>query len=318
MGFQSVFRSGRLSAPLALAGLIVAAYAPDTFAASAGVEEITVTAQRTEEGIQDVPIAVSAFTGTMLEDKQIINPSDLQMNTPNVTFTATNFGGSSFSIRGIGRLVIAASGDNGVSIHMNDIAMGSNLTAVEFYDMERVEVLRGPQGTLYGKNATGGVVNMITAKPNTDAFSGNIDGEYGSYEDERYKGALNLPIGDSFAIRVAGMDLKRDGYIKNTATGQCATGTGIPVTGVPRPANGIDTDMDGRDVYTWRATALWDITENANIWVMYSKFHETTTRSASPTRSVSARDYRRGAVRPTVSASIRRTAARRPAACSPG
>jgi iron complex outermembrane receptor protein len=83
MGFQSVFRSGRLSAPLALAGLIVAAYAPDTFAAAAGVEEITVTAQRTEEGIQDVPIAVSAFTGTMLDDKQIINPSDLQMNTPN-------------------------------------------------------------------------------------------------------------------------------------------------------------------------------------------------------------------------------------------
>jgi hypothetical protein len=62
-------------------------------------------------------------------------------------------------------LVIAASGDNGVSIHVNDIAMGTNLTATEFYDMERVEVLRGPQGTLYGKNATGGVVNMITAKP---------------------------------------------------------------------------------------------------------------------------------------------------------
>src|SRR5262245_26517025 len=141
MGFQSVFRSGRLSAPFALAGLIAAAYAPDTFAAAAGVEEITVTAQRTEEGIQDVPIAVSAFTGAMLEEKQIINPSDLQMNTPNVTFTATNFGGSSFSIRGIGRLVIAASGDNGVSIHVNDIAMGTNLTATEFYDMERVEVL---------------------------------------------------------------------------------------------------------------------------------------------------------------------------------
>src|SRR4030095_9700282 len=121
------------------------------------------------------------------------------------------FGGSSFSIRGIGRLVIAASGDNGVSIHLNEMAMPTNLTATEFYDMERVEVLRGPQGTLYGKNATGGVVKMITAKPNVDAFSGNIDGEYGSYNDERYKGAINIPITDTVAIRAAGMKLSRDG-----------------------------------------------------------------------------------------------------------
>ena len=269
MGFQSVFRLGCASASVALAGLIVAAYAPDTLAAAAapGVEEITVTAQRTEEGIQDVPIAVSAFTGAMLEEKQIINPSDLQMNTPNVTFTATNFGGSSFSIRGIGRLVIAASGDNGVSIHVNDIAMGTNLTATEFYDMERVEVLRGPQGTLYGKNATGGVVNMITAKPNTDAVSGNIDGEYGSYSDQRYKGALNIPLGDSFAIRIAGMRLKRDGYIDNTANGQvgCARGTG-PDTAVPCSPihlSGIKDKMDGRDLYTYRITGLWNITDNS-------------------------------------------------------
>ena len=96
------------------------------------IEEVIVTAQRSSESIQEVPIAVTALSGDMLDDRQIIGASDLQMNAPNVSFTATNFGGSSFSIRGIGRLVIAASGENGVSTHVNDIPLGTNLTAVEF------------------------------------------------------------------------------------------------------------------------------------------------------------------------------------------
>jgi outer membrane receptor protein involved in Fe transport len=279
MGFQSVFRSGRLATPLALAGLIVAApYASNALAAAAGVEEITVTAQRTEENIQDVPIAVSAYTGAMLADKQIINTSDLQLNTPNMSFTVDNFGGANVSIRGVGALVIAASGTAGVSFHINEIAMPTNLPAYEFYDMERVEVLRGPQGTLYGRNATGGVVDLVTAKPNVDAVSGNIDMEYGSYADERYKGAFNLPITDTFAVRAAGMQLKRDGYIENTANGQigCQRGTG-PNYGTPCAATtiqGIDNDIDGRDLYTYRVTGLWNATENATLWVLFSKFHE--------------------------------------------
>ena len=245
MGFQSVFRSGRLSCADCASRVDCRRATPDSFGAAAGVEEITVTAQRTEENIQDVPIAVSAFTGAMLADKQIINTSDLQLNTPNMSFTVDNFGGSNVSIRGVGALVIAASGTAGVSFHINEIAMPTNLPAVEFYDMERVEVLRGPQGTLYGRNATGGVIDMVTAKPNTDAFSGNVDMEYGSYADERFKGALNIPLGDSFAIRVAGMKLKRDGYIENTANGQvgCARGTG-PNYGtpcVPSPSTGSTT-----------------------------------------------------------------------------
>ena len=103
------------------------------------IEEVIVTAQRASESIQEVPIALTALSGDMLDDRQIIGASDLQMNAPNVSFTATNFGGSSFSIRGIGRLVIAASGENGVSTHINDIPLGTNLTAVEFFDVNRVE-----------------------------------------------------------------------------------------------------------------------------------------------------------------------------------
>ena len=109
----------RLYVPAIIGGLLTTLFY--TPLVSAQIEEVIVTAQRTEQSIQDVPIAVTALTGDMLEDRQIINPSDLQLNAPNVSFTATNFGGSSFSIRGIGRLVVAASGENGVSTHVNEI-----------------------------------------------------------------------------------------------------------------------------------------------------------------------------------------------------
>jgi iron complex outermembrane receptor protein len=273
-----------------------------SFAANA-IEEVVVTAQRTEESVQDVPIAVTAFSGEMMEDKQIISPSDLQLASPNVSFTATNFGGSSFSIRGIGRLVIAGSGENGVSIHQNQIAVPTNLPAAEFYDLERVEVLRGPQGTLFGRNATGGAVNMVTRMPEFDAVKGFFDVEYGDYAHQRVKGAINIPLADNFAVRVAGMMLKRDGYIENTAFGQVgdcvipgttmvdAYGASPDNPALPNQANilsgnvnaavlnpctidNIDDDLDGRDITTFRATASWDITESANLWVQYSNFSE--------------------------------------------
>ncbi|MFT7221913.1 MAG: iron complex outermembrane receptor protein, partial [Candidatus Azotimanducaceae bacterium] len=184
-------------------------------AASNQIEEVTVTAQRTAESIQDVPIAVTALTGQMLLDKQVVTVSDLQMNAPNVSFTNTNFGSNSLSIRGIGRLLTAATGDAGVSVHTNEISIGPNLNSSEFYDMERVEILRGPQGTLYGKNATGGVVNFVTVKPTFDGVNGFLDVEVGDYNNQRVKGAVNIPIADNFAVRVAGMMLQRDGYSKN-------------------------------------------------------------------------------------------------------
>ena len=177
------------------------------------IEEVIVTAQRSSESIQEVPIAVTALSGDMLDDRQIIGASDLQMNAPNVSFTATNFGGSSFSIRGIGRLVISGSGENGVSTHVNDIPLGSNLNAVEYFDVDRVEILRGPQGTLYGRNATGGAVNVVTAMPEVDGVKGFLDVEVGDYAHRRYKAMFNAPLSDTIAIRAAGMMLDRDGYI---------------------------------------------------------------------------------------------------------
>jgi iron complex outermembrane recepter protein len=235
------------------------------------IEEVIVTAQRQAESLQEVPIAVTALTGQMLEDRQVVTVSDLQMNAPNVSFTPTNFGSNSFSIRGIGRLVTASTGDAGVSIHINEVAVGTNLNTVEFYDMERVEVLRGPQGTLYGKNATGGAVNFVTRMPNFDGISGHLDVEYGDYDHTRIKGAFNLPITDTFAMRFAGMTLDRDGYTDNLAHRQ----VGLDGTTIP----GIKDTVDGREIIDYRITALWEINDNASAWLAFNKFDEDDDRA---------------------------------------
>ena len=239
--------------------------------ADAGVEEVIVTAQRVAESIQDVPIAVTALTGEALEDRQVITPSDLQMNASNVSFTATNFGGSSFSIRGIGNLVIGRSGEPGVSQHLNEIPVVSNLNTVEFFDMERVEVLRGPQGTLFGRNATGGAINFVTRKPEMDEVNGFMDFEFGDYNHVRSKAAVNLPLGDRVAIRLSGLALERDGYIENLAYGQ--------VSSRGETLSGIKDSVDGRDLTTYRATIAWEINDNAKVWGLFSRFDEDDDRA---------------------------------------
>ena len=141
------------------------------------IQELVVTAQKREEALQDVPIAVSAFNQDTLEKAKIDGGPNLVIAVPNVNFSKGNFTGYNFQIRGIGSKLVAGSGDAGTGIHLNNAPLlSNNLFETEFYDVERVEVLRGPQGTLYGRNATGGVVNMITAKP-IDEFEAMIRGE---------------------------------------------------------------------------------------------------------------------------------------------
>ena len=239
--------------------------------AEGAVEEVIVTAQRVAESIQDVPISVTALTSDAIEDRQVITPSDLQINASNVSFTATNFGGSSFSIRGVGNLVIARSGEPGVSQHLNEIAVTTNLNAIEFFDMERVEILRGPQGTLFGRNATGGAVNFVTKKPDMGEVNGFIDFEFGDFNHSRSKGAVNLPIGDRIGVRLAGFKLARDGYMENLAYGQVGAGG--------QTLSGIKETLDGRDILSYRATISWEINDNAKVWALVNRFEEDDDRA---------------------------------------
>src|SRR5215470_13125897 len=148
-------------------------------------QEIVVTAQRREQAIQDVPIAVTALSESQLQDQGLAGGYELLQTIPNVNFSRGNFTGYNFQIRGVGAKVVAAGADAGVSVHLNNAPLTANrLFEADFYDIERVEVLRGPQGTLYGRNATGGVVNVITHQPGPD-FEASLTGEYGNYDERR-------------------------------------------------------------------------------------------------------------------------------------
>jgi iron complex outermembrane receptor protein len=227
------------------------------------IEEMVVTAQRKSESLQEVPIAVSAFNAESLELQQITTFSDLQFTAPNVNFTKTNFTGSNFSIRGVGSATGAASGSPGVAFHVNEAALPSPVYAAEYFDLERVEVLRGPQGTLYGQSATGGVVNVITAKPNLEEFGADVEVEYGNYNTFKVRGAVNIPLGERVALRVAGLSLQRDGMIENLYKG----------------SDVASDSVDGRDLFSIRATISAEITDTTSAYFMWERFSENDTRA---------------------------------------
>ncbi len=250
---------------MSVSALAVTAVSTPTFAQDAApaksnsiIEELVVTAQKREEAIQDVPIAVSAFSQDSLEKAKIDGGPNLQLAIPNVAFSKGNFSGFNFQIRGIGAKLVAASGDAGTGIHLNNAPLtASNLFEAEFYDVERVEVLRGPQGTLYGRNATGGVVNVITAKP-VDHFTANIKGEVGNYETRKLRGMVNIPLGEMFSARVAGAYLKRGGFGTNITTGN---------------------KIDDRDLSSIRGTIAFNPTSTFSSSLMWEHFEEDDNRS---------------------------------------
>lgn len=227
-------------------------------AVETGIAEIVVTAQKRAQPIQDVPIAVSALTSAELDNRGIVGSRDLQYAVPNMSFARAQLGQSNYQIRGIGNQLVTTAGDAGVGVHVNNSPLDiSRLADADFYDMERVEVLRGPQGTLFGRNATGGVINFITAKPRS-IFEANLAAEYGSENTRRFTGFVNLPLGEVFALRAAGTMLKRDGYSTNALTG---------------------TDVDGRDLWATRITVAFRPTQNFESFLLWEHFRENDDRS---------------------------------------
>lgn len=223
-----------------------------------GNDEIVVTAQRQAQSLQEVPIAVSAFNEEMLASQQIENSSDLQLTLPNVTFTKGNFTGSSFTIRGIGDLCVGVTCDSATAIHLDGTPLlATRLFETEFFDLGRIEVLRGPQGTLFGRNATSGVVNIIPNRPDLNGFSAAGEAEYGNFNSMKAKGMVNVALGDFAAVRVAGFYLKRDGYTTNLFNGD---------------------DLDGRDMYAIRGSLRIEPTDTTTIDFSAYYFREDDNR----------------------------------------
>jgi len=225
------------------------------------VQALIVTAQKREEDIQDVPIAISAFTQESLERSQIAGGPDLMTQVPNMTFTKTNFSSYSIQIRGIGTQAISATTDPAVAVAFNNTPFVRNrFFEQEFYDLQRVEVLRGPQGTLYGRNATAGVVNIISAKP-TFGYEAKLSGDVSNYSSTRLEGMVNMPlVDDVVALRLAGAWTKRDGYVTNQITGN---------------------PIDGRDLWSTRLSLRFSPNDRIDANLIWEHFQEDDDRLRS-------------------------------------
>jgi iron complex outermembrane receptor protein len=180
---------------------------------SISLEEIVVTAQKREENLQHAALAVSAVTGSTLDRVGVVDAAALTRVVPALQISSGFATSNVFYLRGVGNNVLNSFSDSAVSFNVDGIyAAHVSSTSGVFFDLDRVEVLKGPQGTLYGRNSTGGAINIITAKPKLGEMSGHATVEFGNYDDKKFDGAINLPLGASSALRIAGQAIDRSGF----------------------------------------------------------------------------------------------------------
>ncbi len=207
------------AASLAVIAIAVPAAAQSTPAAAAdedqGIAEIIVTAQRRAESLQKAAVAVTAISGDLLINAGVTNVADMQRLVPALRVVPTG-GTTSFFLRGVGTNSQNSFSENAVAFNFNGVyqARPAGLGGV-FYDLERVEVVKGPQGTLYGRNATGGAINVVARKPQLGVVSGSVMGEIANYDGRNAQAALNVPLGSVAALRVAGQIIRHDGYLSD-------------------------------------------------------------------------------------------------------
>lgn len=181
------------------------------------LEEILVTAQKREQSLQDVGIAVTAFTGDQIRQLGFTNTTDIVAMTPGLNYTVPNAESSqiNFFLRGVGLNDFADANENPVAVYVDEVyrpAMGG--LSFQLFDMERVEVLRGPQGTLFGRNTTGGLVHFVSKRP-TDELDGYVNASFGDFSQVKLEGAIGGPFSDALAGRLSLAANQHDGWTKN-------------------------------------------------------------------------------------------------------
>jgi iron complex outermembrane recepter protein len=184
------------------------------------LEEIIVTATKRAESVMDVPLAITAMSGEFIREVNLNDIKDLIAFTPGITGNSKDSFLDFVSVRGIRTIDFGNGGDPSVSLYKNGLYQGRTGSAVSsLYDVERSEVLRGPQGFLFGRNSVSGAMNVITAKPNVDGPGGYAELDVGERGVLVFEGAVNMPLSDTFALRLAGYRSEEDGYVKNLAGG---------------------------------------------------------------------------------------------------
>lgn len=202
-------------------------------------ETIVVTAQRRETDLQTTSASVSALSRDMIESARVRSVEDVALLVPNVTFAQSN-NEQQVSIRGVGVDNAFFTAEAGVAIYLDGVFLGRpNIATAALSDLERIEIVRGPQGTLYGRNATGGAINIITRGAEDD-FGGRFFGSFGNYDALEIGGAITGPLGQDVSGRVSAVYSRRDGYVRNLADG---------------------SRLDGMRDFSSRAVLHWDATD---------------------------------------------------------
>ncbi len=253
------------------------------FAQGTGLlEEIVVTATKRETNLQDTAMSVSAFTGEQLEQAGAMDLREMQLFTPGLWVGGNaGFGTNPVVIRGMGSLITGIGADEAVGVYVDGIYQGRTAgTVFEFVDIDRVEVLRGPQGTLYGRNATGGAINVITKTPG-DEFEGRLEGEVTSFDGWGARGYFLAPVSDNLGIKLSGGKYDRDGWMHNPTTGVDGNSVdkeyfsaGLHWT----PSDRTTVDLRGYSGVSKLPTAYKDLNDGIDTISVYTADHPNASR----------------------------------------
>ena len=192
-------------------------FMPFSAGAETVIEEVVVTAQKREQGLQEVPLAVTVLQSETIDSAYAKNIEDLQALVPSLSFRKGNTNrNSALTVRGIGTISFSVAAEPSVSTVVDGVVLGrSGQAFTDLYDLERVEVLRGPQGTLFGKNASAGVLNITTKRP-TDEFSAYLDTSFFQDNELRLKGKISGSLGENARGSLTIARSEFDGYLTNT------------------------------------------------------------------------------------------------------
>lgn len=240
-------------------------------AMSQQLEEVLVTAERRSRSIQDVPLSVAAIGGSDVRMGKITDLNDIAFKVPGVTFNEFNVGEPRIYIRGIGNSSDSAASDQAVGFFLDEVYIGrTGGIGFDLFDLERIEVLRGPQGTLYGKNTNGGAINIVTQRPSQEN-NARLSFSAGNYDMTNFKGLVNGGLTDSISGKLVGQYQQRDGYGDNVITdGEIATLGDLSnsrLIGNSIGASGGGDELDDAESYSVRGQLLFELSDTMNLLV---------------------------------------------------
>lgn len=254
---RAMLTAGVAAAALAAPGLTWAQEA--TAQAATSLDDVIVTAQRREQSLQEVPITVNVVTAATLESLAADDMGDIAAFVPGLSVSNTSPTQARYSIRGVATSDFGVGTDPAVGVYVDGVyAARSGAALLAFSDVARIEVLKGPQGTLFGRNSAAGAVSITTNKP-SDEFEARLGVRLGEYDKRRFEGLINVPINDAMALRVNALSNRRDGWLTDAATGE---------------------DYDREDNWAARAALRWDVTPRTQAILSWS--HDEIDQDARP------------------------------------